>query len=147
MEQKVKKEGQEKRNSFGIYQQPPVKKMHFNPSSEKHVSVKKRTPRKAFNKFRDIIWEEVSANTVRVIDCISEINRRWSTLSDEEQEKFDDNGESLKIYCTCRKPYDENDGMMVACELCNDWFHPCCIDIDLGLANAADFFTARNAFV
>ena len=36
------------------------------------------------------------------------------------------------MYCICRKPYkdEDEDVVMVACDGCDDWFHPGCVKID-----------------
>lgn len=34
--------------------------------------------------------------------------------------------DSEKKYCVCKQPYKEND-FMIACDICEDWFHPKCI--------------------
>ncbi|ORX38412.1 hypothetical protein BD324DRAFT_649781 [Kockovaella imperatae] len=36
------------------------------------------------------------------------------------------------VYCICRKPYrdEDEDVIMVACDNCDDWFHPACVGID-----------------
>jgi hypothetical protein len=44
----------------------------------------------------------------------------------EEDEQEDDG----KLYCICKQPYTQGEDM-VACDLCEDWFHGECIDLDL----------------
>lgn len=34
------------------------------------------------------------------------------------------------LFCLCQKSYDENDGDMVECETCNEWFHLACLNIE-----------------
>ena len=31
-------------------------------------------------------------------------------------------GEQEKLYCICRKPYDDSI-FMIECDVCEDWFH------------------------
>ena len=43
----------------------------------------------------------------------------------EEEEEIEE--ETGKVYCLCRKKYDGS--FMLACDLCNDWFHGKCVNI------------------
>ena len=39
----------------------------------------------------------------------------------------DDTDEEEKLYCVCKQPFEEGQDM-VACESCQDWFHPECLN-------------------
>ena len=129
----------------GVYQQPPFTKLSF--SSDMTGGKKTSTPRRAFSAFRDSIWREVSTRSETVIDVLKEINKRWSILSPEEKERYSLNSETRKLYCVCKKRYSEDNGMMVGCEICNDWFHIKWIDVEPQFAVETDFIIVEAAFV
>uniref|UniRef100_A0A0C9RRK8 TSA: Wollemia nobilis Ref_Wollemi_Transcript_18923_1233 transcribed RNA sequence n=1 Tax=Wollemia nobilis TaxID=56998 RepID=A0A0C9RRK8_9CONI len=45
----------------------------------------------------------------------------------------------VAVYCKCEMPYNPDD-LMVQCELCRDWFHPACMNLNIDQAKAMDYF-------
>lgn len=42
-------------------------------------------------------------------------------------------GENVAVYCTCRLPWNKRDpanGPLVQCQICKEWYHGVCMDID-----------------
>jgi hypothetical protein len=47
---------------------------------------------------------------------------------DDATDSSDDDEDDGKIYCICRQPYNPN-LWMIACDVCNDWYHGKCVQI------------------
>jgi len=45
----------------------------------------------------------------------------------ELEEDSEEEDEDVPVYCICRKP---EEGFMICCEVCNEWFHGHCIGIE-----------------
>ncbi|XP_057826053.2 chromatin remodeling protein EBS isoform X2 [Cryptomeria japonica] len=45
----------------------------------------------------------------------------------------------VAVYCKCEMPYNPDD-LMVQCELCKDWFHPACMNLNTEQAKAMEYF-------
>ena len=50
---------------------------------------------------------------------------------------------NTKLYCKCKKLYDENI-FMIQCEKCKDWFHDSCVDIEEEEAENIDEYHCPN---
>ncbi|KAK8854654.1 hypothetical protein IAR55_003393 [Kwoniella newhampshirensis] len=51
------------------------------------------------------------------------------------------------VYCICRKPYDEEDeeeGMMIGCESCDNWFHPACVGLSEQMVDLLDVYICKS---
>ena len=50
---------------------------------------------------------------------------------------------SLRPYCLCKQPYQQNI-FMIACDSCDDWFHPSCIGLTKKEASALLTYQCPN---
>ncbi|KZW02139.1 hypothetical protein EXIGLDRAFT_744856 [Exidia glandulosa HHB12029] len=48
--------------------------------------------------------------------------------SPSKREKMKRSKDEDKLYCICKMPYDE-DTFMIACDKCDEWYHPACVDL------------------
>jgi len=56
--------------------------------------------------------------------------KKKAKIEEEEEatDSSDDEEDDGKIYCICRQPYNPN-LWMIACDVCNDWYHGKCVQI------------------
>jgi len=50
---------------------------------------------------------------------------------------------AARVYCLCRSPYVE-DSFMVACDVCDEWFHPRCVGLSEQQAEQLENFECPN---
>ena len=55
------------------------------------------------------------------------LTAKWRTWLQSIVDTSDDLDEEEKLYCVCKQPWEEGQDM-VACESCQDWFHPECLN-------------------
>ncbi|KIJ45275.1 hypothetical protein M422DRAFT_117909, partial [Sphaerobolus stellatus SS14] len=48
-----------------------------------------------------------------------------------------------KLYCLCKTPYDE-DKVMIACDRCDEWYHPGCVGMLEVEVDLVDQFICNN---
>ncbi|KAF8516218.1 hypothetical protein BU17DRAFT_51126 [Hysterangium stoloniferum] len=46
-------------------------------------------------------------------------------------------------YCLCRKPYEE-DKVMIACDRCDEWYHPACVSMPEVEVDLVDMFICEK---
>ena len=71
------------------------------------------------------------------------LKEHWKNLSKIEKNEFVKETPKRnpgKTYCICKKSCDEESARMVACDICDDWYHNDCINIDHAFAKAVSFF-------
>ncbi len=56
-------------------------------------------------------------------------NKRKKSRPRRVENIMDVDDDDEKMYCYCKKPYDESK-WMVCCDGCEDWFHQSCVDMD-----------------
>merc|ERR1712071_92 len=59
----------------------------------------------------------------------------------EEAEELGNN--KKKLYCICRKPYD-NSKFYVGCDLCSNWFHGDCVGITENMSQTMSEFVCQG---
>jgi len=62
-----------------------------------------------------------------------------STPAPEEETPSQDD----KLYCVCKTPYDE-DKVMIACDRCDEWYHPGCVGMPELEVDLVDQFMCEN---
>ncbi|WWD19205.1 hypothetical protein CI109_103663 [Kwoniella shandongensis] len=75
-----------------------------------------------------------------------------STSVSESQASLDvseasSGGDPNAVYCVCRKPYDEEDedeGIMIGCESCDNWFHPPCVGLSEEMVDLLDVYICKS---
>ena len=78
-----------------------------------------------------------------------EIQRQWDKIKDIEKKIFLLNtaiSEREREYCICRKHFNQNDpsSPMVACNICNEWYHVECVRFFYPFVVAVPFFVSSN---
>lgn len=61
----------------------------------------------------------------------------------EENEEEHDDEDDGKIYCICKTAYNPN-LWMIACDICNEWFHGKCVQITSGEARKIQTYSCPN---
>lgn len=78
-------------------------------------------------------WEPVEELQKGCKDMIDEYNRNSRTSPD-----------AFRQFCVCRKPYRFDDGAMIQCRYCLNWFHFSCLGITLVEANKYQTYYCDN---
>ena len=66
-------------------------------------------------------------------------------MTEKDQEKYSLKSTGEKVYCICQKKYTKDDQRMtVACDICDNWFHVECINIEPQMAIKADFYHCKG---
>lgn len=85
-------------------------------------------------------WNESDLDNpmIECTSCKDWFHRKCLKLSEKKfnkvkKEKFLCGGckkeEKKKVYCICKKPFKENDGPMICCNKCSEWFHQSCLGL------------------
>ncbi len=45
----------------------------------------------------------------------------------------------VKVYCSCRMPYDSNSDSMIQCDICKGWYHFECV----GIVNTENYMNVK----
>ncbi|KZS92996.1 hypothetical protein SISNIDRAFT_550018 [Sistotremastrum niveocremeum HHB9708] len=64
---------------------------------------------------------------------VSQMEEVTETAAPEEIEPADE-----RLYCICQTPYD--DRIMIACDRCDEWYHPPCLGMDDSIVELLDVF-------
>eukprot|EP00112_Aurelia_sp_Birch-Aquarium-sp1_P007934 Seg1866.7 transcript_id=Seg1866.7/GoldUCD/mRNA.D3Y31 product="Sentrin-specific protease 1" protein_id=Seg1866.7/GoldUCD/D3Y31 len=120
----------------GKYQEPPSTPIRFNPcrrlikGNKTYTKVGKNADKMKFNVFKSQHWYSVSPHVQTTENCIAELEKMYSTLSENERSRISTpRPHRNQIYCICQKVFKESDPMMVQCNICLEWYHHTCISM------------------
>ena len=109
------------------------------------IKKKTFTPLSGFPKYRRAVWKRFSGKAEKVTECNAEIKRSWDRMTEKDQEKYSLKSTGEKVYCIFQKKYTEDDQrMMVAFDICDNWFHIECINIEPQMGIKADFYHCKG---
>ena len=99
----------------------------------------------AFTSFRKNVIKNhvIDVDDPLEMDC--EIHRQWDKMKDIEKGRFFLNTPISERYW-CRKRFNEDDPSlpMVACNICDEWYHVECTRFPYPLVHAVPFFVCPN---
>jgi hypothetical protein len=64
----------------------------------------------------------------------NEKNEEYSSSDNEKEVSHNDEDlkeDKDKLFCFCQKVYNENDGPMIQCDECKEWYHFSCVGLNL----------------
>ena len=131
------------------YLVPPKKKITLSQTSNVTPKGNPRNDKRlssAFSIFKSLHWKDVALRSPSIKDFKNTLTRMWSRLSLEEQKSFGDSPTKVNYHCVCKRTYEEDNSFMVACDICNKWFHTKCISMENALAESADFYHCGSCF-
>eukprot|EP01080_Neovahlkampfia_damariscottae_P000852 gene852-9101_t len=126
------------------YEDKPVDKVNFLPPRKRHnyeqqqlllnptiasdekKEIKLQEPVKLFKKVENSHSHQQIQNDYNTSKHYASYLKSYSQDESLEDEEDDENDE--KLYCICKERYNSN-LWMIACDICNEWFHGKCVDV------------------
>ena len=134
------KKQQKKRGHSSYLREPPTKMRFISKKDEKSDRKEKASFNTLeFRKFKKENWVQCSKSHKDMKSCEVDIKKRWKILNNDFKKKLKQN----TICCE----NETSDLPTVHCYICNNIFHPDCVQYDSELAFLSDKFCCKSCII
>jgi len=97
----------------------------------------------AHGKDSTLLAFEESLMRSHLLECLEDKKVRLFPTKDKRIKKCKTKTTTVRLYCTCRQPYDEKNDKMIECGCCHEWFHFRCEKIKKKKMDSVDWTCSK----